>query len=625
MPTFYKRKRDSTRGQWTEEDLKNAANAVKNENMSIRQASKTYGVPWSTLKRRLESNCFEKTPLGPTSILGDTNENKLVKHIKKLQMFGFAPSRTEVRAMAYKLAEQLNIDHRFNQDSEKAGLDWFHLFLSRHPELSIRKSEGVSLARTQNMNQETVKKYFDLLQDILVKNDLLGKPGNIYNVDESGLQLNNKPGYVVAAKGSKSVPNITSGERGETISVIACCNGEGVFLPPACIFKGKNEKPEYKDGMPNGSVVFMSQKSAYVNSHIFFLWLKNHFYPRKAQGTVLLLLDGHSSHCQSVETLEFAEDNDIILLCLPSHTTHWLQPLDRSFFKPLKSYFYSACNNFLKLNPNRKLNRLVFGSLLNEAWGKAATQATGSSGFRAAGIIPFNPHIVPDYAFLSSDLPRTSVNQPESFNPVDAAKAPETVSSLPEEDNIGQVNETTPPRLAQKEYTPEPGCSTGLVRPQEPPISNKPSDITPGKLLDQISPVPIIRSVKKVRKNARTLATILNTKNSIQDLRTKKENQKQCRSTMEKQSTVKNKNKGKKRQISESSEEDDDDEPELDDDEDLTEDEDCCAGCGEQYNSTKKTVDWIRCILCNRWLHEDCTKYVNMCDLCGKVANKKKK
>ncbi|CAH1975507.1 unnamed protein product [Acanthoscelides obtectus] len=197
------------------------------------------------------------------------------------------------------------------------------------------------------MNKEAVMKYFDLLQDLLIEHDLLDKPENCYNVDETGLQLNSKLGSVVAVKGSTSVVNITSGEKGETISLIACCNGEGIFLPPACIFKGKNEKPEYKNGMPNGSTIFMPQKSAYVNNDIFYLWLKKHFLPRKSKGKIILILDGHSSHCSSVETLEFAQANDIILLCLPSHTTHWLQPLDGSFFKALKSHYYNACNIYI--------------------------------------------------------------------------------------------------------------------------------------------------------------------------------------------------------------------------------------------------------------------------------------
>lgn len=84
---------------------------------------------------------------------------------------------------------------------------------------------------------------------------------------------------------------LTAAERGE-ITVISCCNAEGTFLPPVCILKGKNKKPEFEDGMPPGSIVYMNQKLAYIKTEIFFEWFKFHFVPRKTAGKVLLILDG---------------------------------------------------------------------------------------------------------------------------------------------------------------------------------------------------------------------------------------------------------------------------------------------------------------------------------------------
>jgi hypothetical protein len=42
------------------------------------------------------------------------------------------------------------------------------------------------------------------------------KPGNIFNMDESGVQAN-KPAPVVTGIGSKSVHVLTSGEKGENV------------------------------------------------------------------------------------------------------------------------------------------------------------------------------------------------------------------------------------------------------------------------------------------------------------------------------------------------------------------------------------------------------------------------
>lgn len=43
-----------------------------------------------------------------------------------------------------------------------------------------------------------------------------------------------------------------------------------------------------------------------------------------------------------------------------------------------------------------------------------------------------------------------------------------------------------------------------------------------------------------------------------------------------------------------------------------------CVGCGEDYENTTKKDDWIRCVRCELWLHEFCTKYVDLCHRCGK-------
>lgn len=42
--------------------------------------------------------------------------------------------------------------------------------------------------------------------------------------------------------------------------------------------------------------------------------LKKIFFPESPQGEMLLLLDGHSSHCGSVETLEYAVENKIVFI-----------------------------------------------------------------------------------------------------------------------------------------------------------------------------------------------------------------------------------------------------------------------------------------------------------------------
>ena len=201
MPTFYVRKCPS-RGSWTQEDLNSAVDNISRGVTSTWEAAKSFKIPYRTLKRRIEKNKTEKKRMGPDSFLGEDAESKLVTHIKKLQHCGFAPTATDVREMAFLLSEKLNKIKKFNLEKRKAGCDWLHVFLKRHPDLSVRKAEGVSRHRVLGMNKEIVGNYFDLLGHVLEENDLPDKPSHIYNMDETGLQLNNRPGMVLAEKGS---------------------------------------------------------------------------------------------------------------------------------------------------------------------------------------------------------------------------------------------------------------------------------------------------------------------------------------------------------------------------------------------------------------------------------------
>lgn len=626
MPTEYKRK-NSNRGNYTEETLRLAVEAVKN-GFSVNGASKNYGIPRKTLERKLKSNVLTTGKMGPDSMLGQVNENKLVLHIKKAQKYGFPMTVSDVRKLAYNFAESLQINHKFNKELGIAGSDWFRSFLRRHPDLSIRKAEGVSLGRGQGMNRVDVGNYFKLLEATLKENELFDKPGSIYNVDETGLQLNNRPGHVLAEKGAKDVVTITSGEKGETISCIACCNAEGVFLPPVCVFKGKNLKPEWTDSMPSGSHIVMAQKSAYVTATIFLNWFTKHFLPRKGEGKALLILDGHSSHCSSVELLETAEAANVILLCLPPHTTHYLQPLDRAFFKSLKSFYYQACREWMQNKPGRKLGRLQFGELLTKSWGKSATVGNALSGFAATGIFPWNPDSIPAHAFTVSDQ---IVN----------TQATEDQRTLTQETNIEHTNSQANSAEATKEVNTQPinsqitnalmdvtpSCSYANTEPRctTPMEGTSVPDLTPGKLLDQINPTP--RLVVSAKKRAKSIATLLTSPENIAIAKNKAAKKTKTKKNMPQKKISEKTIVRKRKHLPLPSSDEEDVEVEYEEESDTVSviDDTECTGCGESYSSTRKKEDWLQCIICQMWFHENCSSFISTCQNCGKTAFKKKR
>lgn len=96
--------------------------------------------------------------------------------------------------------------------------------------------------------------------------------------------------------------------------------------------------------------------------------------------------------------------DDIILVCLPGHTTKYLQPLDRTVYRSLKVNFQNTANLFKRRNPESSITKYRFGALFNEAWTKIATIGNAASGFRACGIFPFNLDAIPEDAYLPAEL-----------------------------------------------------------------------------------------------------------------------------------------------------------------------------------------------------------------------------
>jgi len=70
--------------------------------------------------------------------------------------------------------------------------------------------------------------------------------------------------------------------------------------------------------------------SGWITMELFEYWLVEHFLKHVVhECPLLLLLDRHSTRYQP-DVVQFAKDNDILLLCLPPHTAHEAQPLDCS-------------------------------------------------------------------------------------------------------------------------------------------------------------------------------------------------------------------------------------------------------------------------------------------------------
>ena len=257
---------------------------------------------------------------------------------------------------------------------------WWLRFMERWPSLRLRKADGLAQSRANAVNSVNIKNYFVLLEKTLEEKELFNCPNRIYNMDESGLPLDHNPSKVIAMKGARKVHCRTSGNKMQ-ITILACANAAGTVIPPMVVFQGKRLNPEWTKGEVPCTLYGMSDKG-WTDMELFSYWLEDLFIPSIPPARpVLLLLDGHSSHYDP-ETIRYAASHGVVILCLPPHTTHVSQPLDVSFFKPLKMYWYDTCHRYMQDNPGRVVTKFQFSSLFSTAWYKATRPENIISGFR---------------------------------------------------------------------------------------------------------------------------------------------------------------------------------------------------------------------------------------------------
>uniref|UniRef100_A0A1B0D8L0 DDE-1 domain-containing protein n=1 Tax=Phlebotomus papatasi TaxID=29031 RepID=A0A1B0D8L0_PHLPP len=87
---------------------------------------------------------------------------------------------------------------------------------------------------------------------------------------------------------------------------------------------------------------------------------------------VLLVLDNHQSHL-SIAGLKFCVDNGINVLSIPPHSSHKLQPLDRSVYGPFKRAMAAHMDSWMNAHPITSSER---GTLITVA---LAVNAAGNS------------------------------------------------------------------------------------------------------------------------------------------------------------------------------------------------------------------------------------------------------
>lgn len=470
----------------------------RNGEIGFNEACRRYNIPKPTLRRHLKG-LNKTTKFGRPNDMTAEMEEELAQHIMNLESSFFGLTITELRKLAYELAEKYQLPHRFNKDKKIAGKKWFYRFMKQHPTLSLRVPEATSMARSKGFNKDRVNEFFDKYEEILDKHKFTAD--QIYNVDETALSTVHKPSKVIAQKGKHQVGAITSGERGLTTTAVCAMNAAGEFIPPMLIFKRSRMNDALKKEAPPNTA-FGCSKNGWITSELFVQWLQ-HFIKctkleKSDQKQILLLLDGHSTHTKNLEAIQMARDYGIIMLSFPAHTTHRLQPLDRSFFKSLKNSYNEAASSWLRSNPGSVIKQANISELLGNAYPRSVRMDIALNGYRATGLWPCDRNVIREEDFVAS-VHIVDQSDQNSANAIETTtQSSITLPVLPPANATSSSRVASPPRVVTSPIIALP------PRVVTPPITASPPTAVVSPLTVSLSPKlvtpPIVSSPPTVEK-----------------------------------------------------------------------------------------------------------------------------
>ena len=372
---------------------------------TVAGVAKTFNVARSTFTERLQGQSKPlKEAHSHRQRVTKQEEVALVTWIKQMQQWGWPPRVCQLRSMATEFLHKRG-------DRTPLGVNWIQKFLSRHPDLDSSWSRSIESSRMLFQSPENVRSWFSFWQSTLNRYNFALQ--DIYNMDEKGFVMGLLGILkVVCDKRLRAEEKALikhCGKR-EWVFIIECISADGFPLQPHIIFAGKENQYIWRHTL-KGRGSTSATESGWTNNEIGLKWLQECFEPQskeRQRGQYrLLLLDGHCSHVTN-EAIEFCIAKDIVLLCLPAHSTHLLQPLDVGIFLPLTISYKSELEALCNCQFGWTIDKIRFIEIFLRARDRIMSSSNILGAWSKAGLFPHCPEAVLSRLPQQIERPHTS-------------------------------------------------------------------------------------------------------------------------------------------------------------------------------------------------------------------------
>jgi len=113
-------------------------------------------------------------------------------------------------------------------------------------------------------------------------------------------------------------------------------------------------KQELMNCTPPGSI-HACHPSGWTQSEIFIQWFLHftkHTKPTN-EDPVILVPGEQYSHTRNLAVITLDRENHVDIICLPPHSSHKMQPLDKDFMGLLKTFYFKEIEKWLRSHPGR--------------------------------------------------------------------------------------------------------------------------------------------------------------------------------------------------------------------------------------------------------------------------------
>lgn len=299
------------------------------------------------------------------TLLSEVQETVLVDWILLVDSWAFPATYALIKEKALSLLRESDWTRQ-----HELGEHWINRFLKRH-EAKLKGILNTQLDQERaiaSKRQKIIRDFYSIWRNVIEKFNI--RPEDVYNFDEKGCIIGQTSREWCVVAREKSTPYAVRDGNRESVTVIECIragvpdlergvdkeydypaskafhyNGDDYqphAIPPVFITAGKyytadNFKFVLAKESDNANIlpgaVFHKSPNGYTSNQFCRWWIEHHFDKHTRQGATdedgtlrprLVVLDGHGSHI-TLDIIEYCMLNNIHLVCLPAHSTAFLQ------------------------------------------------------------------------------------------------------------------------------------------------------------------------------------------------------------------------------------------------------------------------------------------------------------